>query len=84
MTFVCFHYIELLFQCSDYIGEPECYWTDWVNNYDEYFQYACDNNHFLSGIESEHDSHHEDRMYVSFQQIYCNCAKCQIQKISSN
>ena len=54
-----------MMQCSDFIEEPtECVWSDWVNDYDDPFDYTCPNNYFVSGIESIHDNEHEDRMYV--------------------
>ena len=59
---VDFFFSNGVFQCTDYIGAPICYWSDWVNDYDEAFDYQCDTNHFLSGVNSIHDSHHEDRM----------------------
>ena len=38
-----------------------CFWTDYVNNFDEPISSMCSANHVISGIQSYHSNLHEDR-----------------------
>lgn len=40
-----------------------CYWTSYLNNFDEYFEWSSDSRTFLAGVSSYHDNHHEDRRF---------------------
>ena len=38
-----------------------CFWTGYVNNFDEPVSSMCSANHVISGIQSYHSNRHEDR-----------------------
>ena len=42
----------------------KCYWTDdWVNEFDEPFLFQCPANNILTGVQSIHHNHYEDRRW---------------------
>ena len=51
-----------------------CFWTDWVNDYDKEFKFICPGNKVITGVHSKHSNHHEDRKF----DFYC----CDIQSTS--
>lgn len=48
-------------------GSHSCYWSRDVNNYDEAINFRCSHDHFLSGVDSYHHNHYEDRRWS----FYC-------------
>nr|AFK64754.1 dermatopontin [Pinctada imbricata] len=40
---------------------PSCYWTDYVNDWDEPFDFTCPNHGYINGFRSVHDNYKEDR-----------------------
>ncbi|RUS78641.1 hypothetical protein EGW08_013611, partial [Elysia chlorotica] len=40
-----------------------CKWTGYVNYWDEPISFLCPANYFITGVESVHDNHFEDRRY---------------------
>merc|ERR1712172_369532 len=54
------------FECKPVADFPfdSCSWTGYVNNFDETFVYECTTGAgVITGMESEHDNHHEDRRW---------------------
>ncbi|XP_028401859.1 hemagglutinin/amebocyte aggregation factor-like [Dendronephthya gigantea] len=39
-----------------------CFWTGWVNSYDNEILYQCPNG-VISGVHSKHSNYHEDRIF---------------------
>ena len=44
-------------------GWPICRQTGYVNNFDEPMFFKCNRNEYISGVESYHDNHYEDRRW---------------------
>jgi len=51
---------------SDHVILRTLYWTAWVNNYDEVFDFQCGQGNVLTGVHSKHSDGQEDRIF-SFQ-----------------
>ena len=53
------------FECAPLAnGYSECSWTGYVNDWDDPMNFVCPGTGgVVSGMESEHNNHHEDRMY---------------------
>ncbi|XP_062603178.1 hemagglutinin/amebocyte aggregation factor-like [Saccostrea cucullata] len=59
------------FQCTSYTKESEnCFWTDYVNDFDQPLVFQCPRGGVLDGVSSYHDNHREDRRF----RFYC-CEK---------
>ena len=41
----------------------DCFWTGYVNSYDQPFFFQCRANYILNGVESNHHNGHEDRQW---------------------
>ncbi|XP_055046255.2 hemagglutinin/amebocyte aggregation factor [Misgurnus anguillicaudatus] len=41
----------------------DCFWTPYVNHFDDPFTYTCPSNYVLTGIGSYHSNRHEDRRW---------------------
>merc|ERR1712109_290154 len=41
----------------------KCEWTNYVNDFDQLFEFQCVNDHVITGISSYHDNGKEDRRY---------------------
>ncbi|VDI31802.1 Hypothetical predicted protein [Mytilus galloprovincialis] len=52
--------------CRSLVGKyVDCYWTpSFVNDWDEYFNFECSHNGFITGIRSIHDNRKEDRRFM--------------------
>ncbi|KAG9329598.1 hypothetical protein JZ751_003510 [Albula glossodonta] len=53
----------------------QCFWTNYVNCFDERFTFYCPPNHVISGMASYHDNGREDRRwkyYCCRVNNYCN------------
>nr|XP_023671039.1 hemagglutinin/amebocyte aggregation factor-like [Paramormyrops kingsleyae] len=64
------------FQCKDtFNSNPQCFWTNYVNSFDEQFTFVCPNNYVMTGMGSIHDDKYGDRRW-QFQCCqtynYCN------------
>ncbi|XP_069823590.1 hemagglutinin/amebocyte aggregation factor-like [Dendropsophus ebraccatus] len=56
------------FTCKDtFNGHGNCYWSDYVNDFDLPFDYTCPFGSVLSGVNSYHDNRREDRRF----KFYC-------------
>ncbi|XP_043939034.1 hemagglutinin/amebocyte aggregation factor-like [Protopterus annectens] len=42
---------------------PTCYWTNYVNEFDEAFSFTCPLDGVINGLSSYHDNHREDRRW---------------------
>ena len=54
------------FTCSEFSGlkTKSCdKWTDYWNGWKQDFNYDCDNDYVMTGIDSYHDNSHEDRKF---------------------
>ncbi|XP_062398081.1 hemagglutinin/amebocyte aggregation factor-like [Sardina pilchardus] len=40
-----------------------CYWTGYVNLFDQYFEWQPKSGYYLAGVSSEHNNHYEDRRF---------------------
>ncbi|KAG5261769.1 hypothetical protein AALO_G00288130 [Alosa alosa] len=40
-----------------------CYWTPYVNCFDDYFEWLADGYSYLAGVSSYHDNKREDRRF---------------------
>lgn len=40
-----------------------CYWTGWLNSWDQPFNKKCPSNGYVAGLHSYHHNHHEDRRW---------------------
>ncbi|XP_078323804.1 hemagglutinin/amebocyte aggregation factor-like isoform X2 [Crassostrea virginica] len=60
------------FQCSgkNEITSESCYWTEYVNDFDQPLVFQCPHGGVLDGVSSYHDNHREDRRF----KFYC-CEK---------
>ncbi|XP_036376305.1 hemagglutinin/amebocyte aggregation factor-like [Megalops cyprinoides] len=59
--------------------QSECFWTNYVNYFDEQFTFNCPPNHVISGMDSFHNNDAEDRrwkFYCCRVNNYCN-SHCQ-------
>ncbi|KAG5846132.1 hypothetical protein ANANG_G00146520 [Anguilla anguilla] len=50
-----------------------CYWTPYVNNFDEQFTWHVPNMNDLAGVDSYHENKHEDRRW---KYMYCARRSC--------
>ncbi|KAA0720723.1 Millepora cytotoxin-1 [Triplophysa tibetana] len=53
----------------------ECFWTPYVNDFDQKLNYECPSNYVVSGMSSYHSNKHEDRrwkFYCCRSSGYCN------------
>uniref|UniRef100_A0A0E9VN15 Uncharacterized protein n=1 Tax=Anguilla anguilla TaxID=7936 RepID=A0A0E9VN15_ANGAN len=41
----------------------ECFWSPYVNWFDEEFTFSCPSNYIISGMESYHKNKYEDRRW---------------------
>ncbi|KAG9330482.1 hypothetical protein JZ751_024216, partial [Albula glossodonta] len=68
------------FSCKrTFDSQSECFWTNYVNYFDERFTFNCPQNYVLSGMSSFHDNGAEDRrwkFYCCRVNNYCN-SNCQ-------
>ncbi|MEE6477739.1 hypothetical protein FKM82_011612 [Ascaphus truei] len=56
------------FGCKNTFSKPSsCYWTGYINNFDEAFDFTCPFGSVLSGMDSYHDNKKEDRRW----KFYC-------------
>jgi len=44
-------------------GIHDCYWSGWINNWDEYMDYVLGANRIIHGIYSVHSNYREDRVW---------------------
>lgn len=44
-----------------------CYWSGWVNDFDQFFAYQCYHHGFIHGMRSVHSNYNEDRRW----EFYC-------------
>ena len=44
-------------------GYPKCHETDYVNDFDQPMSFTCGPNEFITGTDSYHSNHHEDRRW---------------------
>ncbi|XP_062413004.1 hemagglutinin/amebocyte aggregation factor-like [Sardina pilchardus] len=53
------------FRCCAASGHRHsyCYWTEYVNWFDQYFEYSTNSRSFLAGVSSYHDNNAEDRRF---------------------
>ncbi|XP_030640582.1 hemagglutinin/amebocyte aggregation factor-like [Chanos chanos] len=52
------------FGCKDtFSSEPTCFWSEYANDFDQEFTFQCPKNYVLTGMNSYHDNHHEDRRW---------------------
>ncbi|XP_063060220.1 hemagglutinin/amebocyte aggregation factor-like [Engraulis encrasicolus] len=52
------------FHCQPtFTEEPECFTTDWVNDFDEELDFKCLSNYVMTGMHSYHENYHEDRRW---------------------
>ncbi|XP_072913801.1 hemagglutinin/amebocyte aggregation factor-like [Hemitrygon akajei] len=62
------------FQCrKSFSQQPSCAWSHYVNNFDEEFTFTCPFNSIISGVESYHQNHEEDRRW----KFYC----CRVENV---
>jgi len=57
---------QFVFQCRafKYVVTKNCEWsTNWINNWDAYFDFKCAAGKVITGIESYHDNNYEDRRF---------------------
>lgn len=40
-----------------------CTWTEYVNDWDGLLAFECNDNMYISGLQSDHDNHREDRRW---------------------
>ncbi|XP_042578681.1 hemagglutinin/amebocyte aggregation factor-like [Cyprinus carpio] len=45
----------------------DCFWSPYVNDFDQKFNYECPPHHIIAGMSSYHSNKHEDRRW----QFYC-------------
>lgn len=51
------------FECTKgYVG-GECKWQDYANNFDKDLDWQCPDNGLVTGFDSYHSNHHEDRRW---------------------
>lgn len=57
------------FTCSNYEDSKfdSCYWTEYVNDFDQPVIFQCPHGGVLNGVSSYHDNHREDRRF----RFYC-------------
>lgn len=56
------------FECRQNPGTTgKCFWSGYVNSYDQLLEYHCPDSHFVHGVESIHDNGKEDRKFS----FYC-------------
>ncbi|XP_073707172.1 hemagglutinin/amebocyte aggregation factor-like [Garra rufa] len=55
------------FSCQDTYGQSGCYWTDYVNDFDQLVLFECSAQHVIAGMSSYHSNTHEDRRW----KFYC-------------
>ncbi|XP_075061026.1 hemagglutinin/amebocyte aggregation factor-like [Mixophyes fleayi] len=56
------------FRCQNTFTKPaSCYWTSYVNDFDQEFTFVCPFGSVLSGMESYHNNWKEDRRW----EFYC-------------
>ncbi|XP_067663438.1 uncharacterized protein [Haliotis asinina] len=55
------------FTCQTTPELGECQWSGYVNDFDQPVSYQCPNNGVISGVNSFHNNHHEDRRF----KFYC-------------
>ncbi|XP_011451275.3 hemagglutinin/amebocyte aggregation factor [Magallana gigas] len=57
------------FTCSNYEDSKfdSCYWTEYVNDFDQPVIFQCPHGGVLNGVSSYHDNHKEDRRF----RFYC-------------
>ncbi|KAM5169885.1 hemagglutinin/amebocyte aggregation factor-like [Mantella aurantiaca] len=52
------------FQCQDTFSNTDsCYWTEYINDFDEEFTFICPFGSVMSGLESYHSNSKEDRRW---------------------
>lgn len=54
-------------RCQSTGANQGCFWTNYINNWDQPILYLCPDNKVLSGISSYHNNRAEDRRY----KFYC-------------
>ena len=52
-----------LISTHPYLQREHCTWSSPVNNHDQPIHFSCGTNRYLSGVESHHNNHHEDRIW---------------------
>ncbi|XP_072123802.1 hemagglutinin/amebocyte aggregation factor-like [Mobula birostris] len=52
---------------TSFSQQPFCTWSNYVNNFDEEFTFTCPFNSIISGVQSYHQNHEEDRRW----RFYC-------------
>ncbi|RXN25366.1 hemagglutinin amebocyte aggregation factor-like protein [Labeo rohita] len=50
----------------------DCFWSPYVNYFDEMFSFECPPHHVITGMSSHHNDNYEDRRW----QFYCCRSKC--------
>jgi len=51
------------YECRSGFVTPTCKKWGYVNEYDEIVNFGCPNRGIVTGFESKHDNHHEDRIW---------------------
>uniref|UniRef100_A0A673FGV5 Hemagglutinin/amebocyte aggregation factor n=1 Tax=Sinocyclocheilus rhinocerous TaxID=307959 RepID=A0A673FGV5_9TELE len=52
------------FGCQANNGQSEsCFWTSYVNDFDQVIFFECPAQHVIAGMSSYHSNHHEDRRW---------------------
>ncbi|XP_016299501.1 hemagglutinin/amebocyte aggregation factor-like [Sinocyclocheilus anshuiensis] len=60
------------FDCKPTSKAVDCYWSPYINNFDQTFTFECKPQYALAGMSSHHDNYYEDRMW----RFYCCESKC--------
>ena len=53
------------YECHKYEGwsTGACSWTDWVNDFDQEFDFACGDQEVMQGMDTYHSNFREDRRF---------------------
>ncbi|KTF87780.1 hypothetical protein cypCar_00038690 [Cyprinus carpio] len=52
------------FGCQATFGQSaECYWTNYINDFDQVLLFECPAEHVIAGISSYHNNYYEDRRW---------------------
>ncbi|XP_067906789.1 hemagglutinin/amebocyte aggregation factor-like isoform X2 [Heterodontus francisci] len=55
------------------VCNENCFWTNYLNLFDDYFSWKVPDSTYLVGVSSYHDNYYEDRQW---QYQYCNQKSC--------
>ena len=91
MQILCMHQNNItnltgvLSDIYDLTLEPECEWSEYLNDYDGPVQAFCRAGYVLAGLHSVHDDKHEDRMWkMKCCKVKCDNHKCNVLTMSKS